>query len=127
MRVILDTGLFFQPEKLRQLRDDDCDVIVPAVVYQERLRQLRRRGSDEGDLARLLAYLQFDVEAFSVTEAHRRIVRVGQLSDAQWTRLARDAVIAGHVRPDDQLWTTNGKDFVELGVPAEQVVHVPAP
>src|ERR1041385_309393 len=104
MRVILDTGVFFRPEKLLELRQDDRDVVVPAVVYQERLRQLRRKGAPEDELARLLSLLQFDVESFSVTEAHRRLTRVSQLSDAQWSKLARDAMIAGHVRPGDDLW-----------------------
>lgn len=127
MRVILDTGLFFRPDKLDELRGDERDVIVPAVAYQERLRQLHRRGQTAGELDQVLFLLQFDVEPFTPIEAHRRLAKVGALDDAQWKRLARDAMIAGHVRPGDELWTTNPSDFLDVGVPAHQIVAVPAP
>lgn len=44
--------------------------------------------------------------------------------DADWERLNRHAFIAGHVGPDDELWATNPRDFLTLGVPEEQVVAV---
>jgi hypothetical protein len=54
-----------------------------------------------------------EVEPFGQDEARRFAAR---LDDARWARLARDAMVAGHLRPGDLLWTTDPHDFAELGV-----------
>ncbi|MFP5379813.1 MAG: hypothetical protein ACLGHP_08725, partial [Vicinamibacteria bacterium] len=43
------------------------------------------------------------------------------IDDRLWTRHARDALIAAHLREGDELWTTNPRDFEALGVPAARI------
>ena len=119
MRVILDTGVFYRPESLKALTGQTP--IVPAVVYLERLRQLRRDGRSEDEFNDVLAGLRMVVEPFGREQA----ARVPKLSDADWRRLARDAMIAGHLKEGDMLWTTNPKDFLALGIPARQIIVLP--
>lgn len=122
MRVVLDTGAFFWPEALRRLSAGPEDVIVPAVVFTERCRQLTRDGRRLEEFFDLLAALQFEVEPFDKAEGLRFAIYVKD--DRAWTRLARDALIAGHVREDDRLWTANARDFLTVGVPPEQIVDL---
>ena len=127
MRTILDTGVFFQPEALEALRRLKTSVVVPAVAYAERIRQLAHRpGAQEGfrDFLREAGWV---VEPFAADHADRIIAHLGHLDQARWERLARDAMIAGHVEPGDRLITTNAQDFVTLGVAPEQVVELPSP
>jgi predicted nucleic acid-binding protein len=120
MRIILDTGALFQSVALRTLKDDSADVIVPAVAYAERLRHFAVNGASQTDLDSYLARMEFRVEPFGPEEAARFVP--GLVDGPTWERLARDAMIAGHVRPGDLLWTTNPKDFLALGVPKDQIV-----
>lgn len=119
MRIIIDTGVLFRPAALEKLAG--CDAVVPAVVYLERVRQLRRDGRDIGELDYLLAEMGLSVEPLTRTEG----ARVVGLDNRRWHRLARDAMVACHVREDDILWTTNPADFLELGLTQDQVVALP--
>lgn len=124
MRIVLDTGVFFRPEALAALASRPENVVVQAVALAERVRQLHR---DKMDVAAFLAALEkaeFVPEALDPSAACALMPRV--VDDARWRRLARDAFVAAHVRPGDELWTTNPRDFLALGLPAEQVVAVPA-
>lgn len=123
VRVILDTGVFFKPLALRRLADLPHPVVVPAVAFAERARQLAKRGVSADDFLSLLDRLDFSVEPFGPEEALRYAPRLGD--DGEWRRLARDAMIAGHLRDQDVLWTTDPSDFLRLGVPADRVVAVP--
>lgn len=123
MRIVLDTGVFYRREALEALATSQEDVIVPVVALAERLRQLRR---DEGDVTafrRMLARAHFQVEALDEPAATRYALALDV--DAEWRRLSHDAFIAGHVREEDQLWTTNPQDFEAIGVPPSQIVRVP--
>lgn len=124
MRVILDTGVFFHPEALDMLRWYAAPVIVPVVVYAERRRQLAKAKADLDEFDRLLDEMGVTLEALGPAEAIRHTSQL--VDDRVWTRLARDAFIAGHVGPDDRLFTTNPRDFLDLGVPEDQVIQVPA-
>lgn len=123
-RIVVDTGVFFRPDRLRAAADDPRPFIVPAVAYAERLRQLAARGVPAGDIAAFAVAMRPVVEAFDMTEAERFVPRTGTMPRARWRSLARDALIAGHVRPDDELWTTDPSDFRELGLAEAQIVAV---
>jgi predicted nucleic acid-binding protein len=120
MRIILDTGALFHPEVLRRTLGLG-EVVLPAVAYAERLRQIVAAGRKPEELARVLRRALIDVEPFGRAQADR----IPGLADSEWRRLARDAMIAAHLQPGDRLWTTNPKDFLALGMPKEQIVAVP--
>jgi predicted nucleic acid-binding protein len=121
MRIILDTGAMFHPEVLRRTLQSKAPVVLPAVAYAERRRQLRAAGRSLDEFSTLLAAALIDVEPFTRAEADR----LPHMGDEPWRRMARDALIAAHVQAGDELWTTNPKDFLLLGVPRQQVVQVP--
>lgn len=123
VRIVVDTGVFFRPAALRRLAEVPYLVVVPAVAFAERVRQLAKKGVAAEDFHALLDRLGFHVEPFGAEEALRVAPHVKD--DAEWRRLARDALIAGHLRAGDLLWTTDPEDFLRLGVPKEQVLAVP--
>lgn len=123
MRNVIDTSALFSKAAIRALADSELPTIVPAVVFTERARQILRDGGDVQRYRNLLLDLDFRVEPFGETEALRYAVHI-HAADA-WRRLARDAMIAGHVGKEDQLWTANAKDFHEVGVRPDQIVEVP--
>lgn len=119
MTVVLDTGVFFRPEILERLSTVPDDVIVPAVVFAERARQLSKRGIPSNHLLEILEANAFVVEPFGQDEAARYVPQL--TDDEAWRKLARDAMIAGHTEAGRVLWTTNPRDFVELGVPEDRI------
>lgn len=123
MRIVLDTGVFFHPAVLRELLAREEDVVVPAVTAAERVRQLTRDGQDVSRFFDFVEHGDILMEALTPKMACKAAARVPD--DAKWRRLSRDALIAAHVNEDDELWTTNPRDFEELGVPSWQVVAVP--
>lgn len=123
MRIVLDTGVLWRPAAIRDLATSPHEIVLPAVAFAERLRQLAGQGRPPGPFEALIARMGITVEPFGKTEARRFVPRL--TDDDRWRRLARDAMIAGHVGPDDVLWTTNPKDFHALGVPGEHLVEVP--
>lgn len=123
MRVILDTGALFHPAVIYRARDERRALVLPAVAYAERRRQLLTAGRRFEEYDRLLDEARIEVEPFTRTEADR----IPGLPNAAWGRLARDAMIAAHVRPGDQLWTTNPNDFLALGLSREEVLDVRNP
>lgn len=124
MRIVLDTGVLWRPRALRALAELPDDVVVPAAVFTERARQIRRDGRDVEELTSALEANEFQVEPYGPEEARRYAVEVQD--DDAWRRLARDATIAGHVRSDDLLWTTDPDDFLEIGLEDEQILDVSA-
>lgn len=122
LRIILDTGVFFRPDAIMRLAEAAQDIIVPAVVLAERMRQIERDGFQSMAFRRLLDRCHFVVEPLGEAEALRYTTRIHD--DDRWNRLARDAMIAGHVGDADVLWTTNPRDFIEAGVPENQIVPV---
>lgn len=122
MRFILDTGVFYHPGTLREVVAQGVEVVVPAVAFTERARQLRRDGRSVEDFTRLLLEHAFVVEPYGLVQALRRAVHVAD--DRTWARHARDAMIAGHVGPEDVLWTTNRADF-EAFLDPHQIQDVP--
>jgi predicted nucleic acid-binding protein len=121
MRIVLDTSVLWDKPALERLRKEPGDIVLPAVAFTERARQFVRQGRPVAELWRQLAEGGFEVEAFGAEHGLRHAAR---LDDAAWARLARDALIAGHVGPGDVLWTKNPKDFLAVGLPREQVVGV---
>lgn len=119
MRIIVDTDVLWKPRVLQQLADQPADVVVPAIVFTERARQYRKRGWSPDALSLHLRAAQMVVEDFRPEHGLRYAARL--VKDGQWKRLARDAMIAGHLEQDDILWTGNAKDFLALGVPEEQI------
>lgn len=125
MRAILDTGVFYHPAALRTLHSLGIDAVVPAVAFTERVRQLERDGTGTADrFLESLDKLGFRVEPYGVPQSRRYAVHIKD--DAKWRRLARDAMIAGHLEDGDVLWTANPDDFRELGV-AKDRLHVVRP
>lgn len=125
MAVIVDTSALWSKEVLHRLRDRD-DVIVPSVVFMERARQIVTGG---GRLESFVQYLRrsgWPVAPFEELEALRS-VRLAHVAPDRWRALFRDAMIAGHVGPHDQLWTFNPRDFLALGIPDRQVVDLGTP
>lgn len=125
MRIVLDTGALWKPRALRALAELPDPVIVPAVVFTERARQVRRDGRPVEELVEALEANEFQVEPHGPDVARRYAVRIAD--DREWRRLARDAMIAGHVGPGDLLWTTNPGDFQAVGLAEEQILDVSAP
>lgn len=123
MRVVIDTGVFFHPDALEDLARLPHDVVVPAVAFTERARQLKKRSVAAAVLRDALAANEMVVEPYGAAQAERYAIHISE--DEAWRRLARDAMIAGHVGDDDVLWTTNPKDFHALGLADSQVVAVP--
>lgn len=95
-------------------------MVVPAVVFTERSRQLAKRGVEPDDLLRGLDANDSRVEAYGRDQARRYAPTVH--CDDDWRRLARDAMIAGHLEEDDVLWATNPSDFRELGLEDQRLV-----
>jgi len=122
MRLVLDTGVFFRPQALEAAMQHDGDLVVPAVAYAERLRQVAGQGQRHVDALR--QRVRKFVEAFDADVAEIRMPALTGLDRRTWHRLARDAFIASHVRPGDELWTTDPQDFMALGLAAEQIVAV---
>lgn len=119
MRIVLDTSVLWNPVALRRLAELEFDVVVPAIVFTERARQYRKRGWTIDSLWRQLRSNEFAVEAFGAEHGLRFAANV--LDDRLWDRISRDALIAGHLEPDDILWTSNVEDFVSAGVRREQI------
>lgn len=123
MAVVIDTNVLWHPEVLDLLEDED--VVVPSLVFLERSRQLRQRGRDPADLLHNLERLGWRIEAHDAEHAFRSAL-LAPLDDKAWIKLARDAIIAGHVGPGDVLWTFNAKDFLALGLAKEKIVDLGA-
>ncbi len=120
MRIILDTGAMFRPLALARIEEEELVAVLPAVAYLERLRHYVRDGRPTTDLERILFDAGIEIEPFGVIHA-RRAAPIAR-DEQMWKRLARDIMIAAHVLPGDELWTTNPRDFLEIGVPAKQIV-----
>jgi predicted nucleic acid-binding protein len=119
---VLHTGVLFRAEALERLARLPSDVIVPAVVFTERARQLAKRGITPDDFRERLAANEFAIEAYGEEQATRWAP--GIHDDEDWHRLARDAMIAGHLDRGSILWTTDPTDVRELGLPGERIVAV---
>lgn len=119
MRVVLDTNALFDREAMLQLAATRKRIILPAVAFAERARQLQRAGRSLEELWQVLEVGKISLESFGADEALRRPLHA--IEDKAWGRLARDAFIAGHVGPGDMLWTKDVEDFVAVGVPRDQI------
>lgn len=122
MRILLDTGVLYHPRALDALVEDPRFSVLPAIALAERIRQIRRDGRDPEDLLELLEANRILIESFQKREAFAGVL---MLDDTAWARLARDAMIAAHLRDGDVLWTTNPRDFLALGVARDRIVRVP--
>ena len=122
MRIIVDTGVLWHKDAVEALVESGEALILPAVVFMERAGQVARHGWDTAVFADRLRDTGFEIEPFGEAEAVRFAVHIGEAD--RWKRLSRDAMIAGHVRPGDRLWTTNAKDFLEIGVHPAQLMVV---
>jgi len=121
-RIILDTGTFWRSAVWDWLVARDEDLILPAVAFIERARQLNFAGRSVRDFQIYLHMYGVQIEALGAVEGLRLACSVED--DKLWKRSARDAFIGGHIKAGDELWTTNPKDFIELGVPERQIVAV---
>lgn len=116
MKLVLDTNaLWHRPltnvlarAHEQGLQDvGDVEVLVPAIVYAERMRQLQ---GDEPRVAlfnRLLSDVAARVEPFTVDEAERLGDRAP--SDRLWRGHARDLLIATHVHGERVVITDDGR------------------
>jgi predicted nucleic acid-binding protein len=125
LTVVLDTGVFFVPEALERLAELPHDVIVPAVVFTERARQLSRQGVGVDGWLDAVEVNAFEIEAYGVDQARRWAPEIHD--DEEWRRLARDAMIAGHLGEDRVLWTTNLADFQEIGLSDDRIAAIDTP
>jgi predicted nucleic acid-binding protein len=121
MRIVLDTGVLFEPRALRHAVASGLRVILPAVAFAERARLVRDAGSVDV-LVHWLHRARIDVEPFGASQAIR--LAKFTLPEADWSRHARDALIASHLGPADQLWTGNVRDFVKVGIPPAAIIDV---
>lgn len=119
MRIVLDTSAFCQKDAFRQLAKVPYPIVLPVVALAERVRQLDRDGKSVSLFVQRLAEFRIEIEPLTA-ESATRYARALHDND-RWKRLARDALIAGHVRENDVLWTMNPKDFVAVGVPPGQI------
>lgn len=122
MRVIIDTGVLWKPEAIRRIKEDRRAAIVPAAAYAERLRQLQRDGRSRAEFDEWLDRLALTVEPLTRERAGR--VLPALVDERAWRKLGFDALVASHLEPGDELWTTNPRDFEALGVPREQIVAI---
>lgn len=122
MRLIIDTGVLWRPEALRALVELPHDRILPAVAFAERAREIQAAGREPAELVTLLGRCGIQVEPF--TEQHALRYAATITDEGKWRILARDALIAGHVGPEDTLWTTDPEDFKRIGVPEDQIVPI---
>lgn len=118
-RIVLDTGVLWAPDALERLVAQPADAILPAVAFTERARQILQAGRRVQELWDLLHRADIEVEVFRAEHGLRVAAR---LDDVAWRRHARDALIAGHVGPEDVLWTRNPRDFLAVGLRPEQIV-----
>lgn len=120
MRIVLDTSAFYYTRALRRV-PRRVDVVVPAVAFTERARQLKRDGrATPAAFHRTLSERGWKIEAFREEHA-LRASHLAPKHDEEWQRLARDVLVAAHVREEDVLVTANVGDFVELGLPAARL------
>lgn len=119
VRIVLDTGILFRPRALKDARETGRPVVLPAVAVAERLRHFVRDGRATPGFVEDLRAAGVDIEAFGEREATR--LPTGAYEDGLWSRHSRDALIAAHLRPGDELWTTNPRDFEALGVPKSRL------
>lgn len=120
LRVILDTSAFYYARALRRIPRGDR-VVVPAVAFTERARQLKRdHRATPAEFHRSLTQRGWKVEAFREEHA-LRAAHLAPSNEERWQQLARDVLVAAHLRADDFLVTTNTGDFIELGIPTAQL------
>lgn len=125
MKLVLDTNALWHPPLWRALdeahasgliADGQLDVVVPTLVYAERMRQLRRDGHDlerwKHDLWKTGARLEpFGAE-------HAENLDESAVSETTWRKHSRDLLVAAHVRGDQTAVTDDvgpawaGKDRV---------------
>ena len=119
MRIVLDASSLLDEVALRDVAALPHDVIVPAVAFAEALQALSAAGVDLQAWRTALDRLGFEVEPLTAAEAARWAPSQGTTWSA---RQGRDAMVAAHLRHEDLLWTTRPLDYLELGVPATQII-----
>ncbi len=118
-RIVLDTSILWDPAVTRRAGLGQGSAILPSIALTERARQVIAAGRDVAELWAVLRANKIVVEDFGIEHGMRRAAKLPQ---SVWDRHARDALIAGHVGPDDVLWTKNPKDFLKVGLAKEQIV-----
>lgn len=112
MRLVLDTNALWHPPlvdaiseaKTRGLMDDGrLAVILPAIAYAERLRQLRAHARDLGRWREELDDSGVKIEAFGEREAHQ--LHEAAAEEALWRRHGRDFLIAAHAGVEGEVVT----------------------
>lgn len=107
MKLVLDTSALWDGPLAEALidahalgltEDGRLHLLLPAVAYAERLRQLTRDDQDVALWREDIAAMGIAVEPFGLEQA----ARVPQLvmSNEEWRRDARDAMVAAHVVGD---------------------------
>lgn len=120
VRLVLDTSAFYYSRALRRI-PRGSQVVIPAVAFTERARQLKRDGrASPATFHRSLTDRGWKIEAFREEQA-LRAAHLAPDDDDRWQDLARDVLVAAHVRADDILLTANGADFRELGLASAQL------
>lgn len=119
MRIVLDTNIRWDLGALAQAGRTGAVLVLPVIAFIERARQVVAAGRDLGELLHPLDLVEVRVEDFTPAQGLQFATTLDQPT---WDRHARDAFIAGHLGPDDVLWTKNPKDFVRVGVHEEQIV-----
>jgi predicted nucleic acid-binding protein len=123
MRIIVDTNVLYDSAAIMALDDDVRPKILPAVVFLERARQLHRdRKVSVEEVRATFERSRWRIEEFGAEQAMRIGARIAD--DSTWRRHYRDAMIAGHVEEWDELWTSNAKDFLAVGLDARHIVDL---
>jgi porphobilinogen deaminase len=96
------------------------DVAISAIVFFERVRQLKKVGVSAKELENYLTNNEIEINIFSARNAYQMPDSIIEDDDV-WRRLARDAMISSQVGPNDILVTNNVKDFKELGISLNRI------
>lgn len=107
MKLVLDTDALWHPGLNRELAaahasgdpfSDAVDVVLPAVAYAERLRQVQDDKARKRAFQRQLSRIDPSIEPFGSSEA--ALVAERCPSQGDWADHARDFLIAAHVHGD---------------------------
>jgi len=103
VRLVLDTNALWSRQLVTALfeaattgrtTDGTIEVVLPAVAYAERVRQLRRDGRDVARWKADLVRMGVSVECFCAEQADE----LEGVADPTWGADGRDHLIAAHAR-----------------------------
>jgi len=123
MTMWLDTNVFWNKQFLLEIKTFSDEVAISSIVFYERLRQLLKHSITAADFRQYLENNKIYIRDFTSAEGNS-IPQPIITDDKLWKSLARDAMIASHIGPNDIIVTSNSKDFIALEIPFKQILQV---